>query len=134
VPAPDPVLTPRGLPNLIRKDDFMVSAENRDVSRRKALRKRRIARDIYRCWASLIENGGWEYYDNLHQYSKNKIHCSCPYCNAKTRNKGSRRQMSGNYQQSVHYKASDLRKVLGMDEDLREEGYYAPRHKRNRFS
>ena len=60
----------------------MVSDKNWDVSRRKALRKRRIARDIYRCWASLIENGGWEYYDNLHQYSKNKIHCSCPYCNA----------------------------------------------------
>lgn len=23
---------------------------------------------------------GHEYYDNLHQYSKNKIHCSCPMC------------------------------------------------------
>ena len=23
---------------------------------------------------------GWDYYDNLHQYSKNKIHCSCPLC------------------------------------------------------
>ena len=23
---------------------------------------------------------GWDYYDNLHQYSKHKIHCSCPLC------------------------------------------------------
>lgn len=52
----------------------MISAHNRDVSRRKALRKRRIAREI--C--------GWEMYDNLHQYSKNKIHCSCPLCAGKT--------------------------------------------------
>ena len=42
------------------------SAYNRDVSRRKALRKRRLSEEIY--------HGGKEhpYYDNLHQYSKNK--------------------------------------------------------------
>lgn len=28
------------------------------------------------------------FYDNLHQYSKNKIHCTCPLCSAKTRNIG----------------------------------------------
>ena len=30
---------------------------------------------------------GWPYdwYDNLHQYSKNKIHCSCPLCAMKRR-------------------------------------------------
>ena len=27
------------------------------------------------------------FYKNLHQYSKNKIHCSCPICSAKTNNK-----------------------------------------------
>ena len=45
-------------------------AYNRDVSKRKALRKRRITQEVY--W------GGKDhpYYDNLHQYSKNKIHCS----------------------------------------------------------
>ena len=31
-------------------------------------------------------------YDNLNQYSKNKNHCSCPMCSAKTRNKGHRRK------------------------------------------
>ena len=31
--------------------------------------------------------GKYGMYDNLHQYSKNKIHCSCPICSAKTNNK-----------------------------------------------
>ena len=46
-------------------------AYNRDVSKRKALRKRQIIRNIY-CWSD-----NPDYYDSLHQYSKNKIHCSC---------------------------------------------------------
>ena len=56
-------------------------AQRRRNSIRKALRKRRIVRS----W-------GWdvEYYDNLHQYSKNKIHCSCPLCAAKTNPKRKR--------------------------------------------
>ena len=45
-------------------------AYNRDISKRKALRKRQIARNVNR-WANS------DYYDSLHQYSKNKIHCSC---------------------------------------------------------
>lgn len=71
-------------------------AENRYNSYIKALRKQRIARDIY--------FGDVDYYDNLHQYSKNKIHCSCPLCSAKTNNK----QLIG---KTVNYKISDLRKI-----------------------
>lgn len=112
----------------------MISARNRDVSRRKALRKRRIARQLYHCWGAWLRDNGWEYYDNLHQYSKNKIHCSCPYCSSKTRNKGSRRYKSGNYNRALHYTAADIRKVQKMDEDLREEGFYAPQHKRDKYS
>ena len=110
----------------------MIGSYNRDVSIRKARRKRRIAREIY----GWFEENEWEYYDNLHQYSKNKIHCSCPYCNSKTRNKGSRRYKNptGNYQRSIHYKAADLRKVVEMDEDLREHGFHAPKHQRDRYS
>ena len=52
-------------------------AERRHNDWRKARRKRRIIRAY-----------GWDYYDNLHQYSKNKIHCSCPMCSEKTNNKG----------------------------------------------
>ena len=84
-------------------------AYNRDVSKRKALRKRRIAEDVY--------YGGKEhpYYDNLHQYSKNKIHCSCPACSSKTRNKG--RRGRNNYLRSLNYKISELKRQISMDED-----------------
>jgi len=44
----------------------------------KAMHKRSIVRNVYR-WPE-----GW--YDNLHQYSKNKVHCSCPMCGCKTHN------------------------------------------------
>lgn len=54
---------------------YRTSAERRHNDVTKALRKREICRKNY----------GFEYYDNLHQYSKNKIHCSCPMCTAKTR-------------------------------------------------
>ena len=47
-------------------------AEKRHNDWRKAIRKRKIVEEVYQ-WSE-----GW--YDNLHQYSKNKIHCSCPLC------------------------------------------------------
>ena len=94
----------------------MISARNRDLSRRKALRKRRIARDIY----SYHEHT-FEYYDNLHQYSKNKIHCSCPSCSAKTRNKGKRGQTAHGWNPSKNYKHSDLRKLTRLDYEDGEE-------------
>ena len=94
----------------------MIGAYNRDVSIRKALRKRRLAREIYHTWGK----SEWEYYDNLHQFSKNKIHCSCPMCSTKTRNKGHRRYKSGNYNRNLNYKASELRRLLAMDEEEME--------------
>ena len=89
----------------------MISARNRDLSRRKALRKRRIAREI--C--------DWEMYDNLHQYSKNKIHCSCPSCSAKTRNKGKRGQTAHGWNPSKNFKHSDLRKLTRLEYEDGEE-------------
>ena len=90
------------------------SAYNRDVSRRKALRKRRIAEEVY--------YGGKEhpYYDNLHQYSKNKVHCSCPSCQTKTRNKGHRRYRKGGYHRAINYKRRDLIRMIDMDQDIAE--------------
>ncbi len=49
-------------------------AERRYNDFKKAIRKREICRKVY----------NWEWYGNLHQYSKNKIHCSCPMCREKT--------------------------------------------------
>lgn len=50
-------------------------AYNRDISDRKARRKKRIS-DVW------LKEHPW--YNNLHQYSKNKIHCSCGFCSCKT--------------------------------------------------
>ena len=47
--------------------------QTRENTWKHALRKRRIAREVLK----------WDYYNNLHQYSKNKIHCSCPLCRGK---------------------------------------------------
>ena len=88
-------------------------AYNREITRRKALNHRRLARKIY----PYDEN---DYYDNLHQYSKNKIHCSCPMCSAKTRNKRKRRGNGYGFAPSINYKISDQRKVDTMEEDLKE--------------
>ena len=50
-------------------DAMRTHAEKRHNDWKKAIRKKKI-----------INAYGWDYYDNLHQYSKNKIHCSCPLC------------------------------------------------------
>ena len=93
----------------------MMGAYNRDVSRRKALRKRRISRYDY--YYRVEEKN---YYDNLHQYSKNKIHCSCPACQTKTRNKGHRRYRKGGYHRAINYKRQDLVRMIEMDQDIEE--------------
>ena len=88
-------------------------AYNRDVSKRKALRKRRITQEVY--W------GGKDhpYYDNLHQFSKNKIHCSCPMCSVKSKNKGKRRGKAWNYL-TYNWKIADRRRFERMDADRAE--------------
>lgn len=69
----------------------------------KALRKRSITQHY---WSSKSH----PYYPNLHQFSKNKIHCSCPMCSSKTNNRW-------NYGPRHNYKISDLRRKLSMDQD-----------------
>ena len=90
----------------------MVGKYNRDISNRKALRKKRIS-DQYSYYS---HHNGEHYYDNLHQYSKNKIHCSCHCCSTKTRNKGHRQR--GNYHRSINYKKSDLTQMMSMDDKM----------------
>lgn len=93
-------------------------AYNRDVSKRKALRKRRITEEVYYYGKSA------PYYDNLHQYSKNKVHCSCYLCSSKTRNKGKRRHLRGNYCPSYNYSISDRRKIESLDDSKREAFFF----------
>ena len=87
-------------------------AERRHNDKKKALRKRYITRNAYYSYSIDMQ----DYYDNLHQYSKNKIHCSCPICSAKTRNKGHRRKRK-NYAPAINYRRMDLRRQQAMTAD-----------------
>ena len=74
--------------------------EKRKIDFTHALRKKNKAETI-----GLNKN--CPYYDNLHQYSKNKIHCSCPICSGKTSKNG--------------YTNTDKKKLLNLEEQLNEE-------------
>lgn len=68
----------------------------------KALRKQRICREVY----------GSDFYDNLHQYQKNKIHCSCPAC------KGENESFGKN--SPANQTLSNQKKIASMKEELDE--------------
>lgn len=74
--------------------------EKRKIDFIHALRKKKKTEIIDR-------NNDCPYYDNLHQYSKNKIHCSCPDCSVKTSKNG--------------YTNTDKKKLLNLEEQLNEE-------------
>ena len=74
---------------------------------KKAIRKHRIVLK----WG---ENG---WYDNLHQYSKNKIHCSCPMCACKTR--GITVRKSGG--PGENWPLRDSRRIQEMKDQEKEE-------------
>lgn len=81
----------------------MINTHDRGLRRKNdyvhALRKQRKSRD-----SMLFDSNPW--YDNLHQYSKNKIHCSCDMCN--------RRKSSTDAGNNCvkHYSFTDQKKIL----------------------
>jgi hypothetical protein len=86
------------------------TAERRHKDIVKAIRKKKLSKIIY---------GEYELYKNLHQYSKNKIHCSCPLCAAKTNSRyfqGSHRLGKKNWD------IKDLKKLEALI--YSEEEYY----------
>ena len=86
------------------------AAEKRHNDWRKAIRKRNIVHEIYG-WPE-----GW--YDNLHQYSKNKIHCSCPLCRAKT----SKRRMKVSYGPGgKNWSISDEKRIEEMNDQILDD-------------
>lgn len=93
-----------------RKKDFSKAKRKRDID----------FHDIY-WWNYKKSNNSLDFsseigiYHNLHQYSKNKIHCSCAMCSAKTRNKGKRRNLPKNYAPSINYTIKDQRRKDEMD-------------------
>ena len=86
-------------------------AEKRHNDWSKAIRKRKIAHEVY---PKDKNNNPTEFYDNLHQYSKNKIHCSCPMCSAKTNNRGRKVWGSGGRNWSI----PDERRIEEMEDQI----------------
>lgn len=89
------------------------TAEKRHNDWKKAIRKRRIDRETQGDW-------GKDWYDNLHQYSKNKIRCGCGLCSRynKTNNKGHRRYISKNYAPSKNWSPNDQRRLDEMEDQI----------------
>lgn len=92
----------------------MNRAERRKKDFAKAIRKQKLAEQLY-------NNSSWgheeefHWYDNLHQYSKNKIHCSCYMCSCKSKNKGKRRYLPGNYFPSYNPSIRDKKQIDRMN-------------------
>lgn len=86
------------------------TAEKRHNDYKKAIRKQRIDREL-----DGTKSNHRDWYDNLHQYSKNKIHCSCPICSCKTNNKGKK----GNWEHTPNWSMQDKRNLdkLNYQED-----------------
>jgi hypothetical protein len=83
-------------------------AERRHNDWHKAIRKQ----ELYRCFMSCYTNNNL--YDNLHQYSKNKIHISDAHGGKKTNNRG-RKKYYG--QGCKLWKASDLKKIARLKDE-----------------
>ena len=100
--------------NQVNTKDGRTRAYRRSVNVTKALRKCRINKDI--SYALTWGNGVTVkhlMYSNLHQYSKNKIHCSCPLCSSKTKAKKNGRYVCVG--QAVRYSRRDARNLEDMD-------------------
>lgn len=67
------------IPDHLEKDKSRFNRRKQDY--KKAKRKEQITREVYHS-KPLDDEEGWHWYNNLHQFSKNKIHCSCPMCSA----------------------------------------------------
>lgn len=92
------------------KNEEKTRAERRHTDFRKAIRKKKITKT----W-----NDGHDYYSNLHQYSKNKIHCSCPMCSIKTNNKN--RSGARGWEKSKNWSTKDKKRIEDMKEQENEE-------------
>lgn len=100
-----------------RKKDFSKAQRKKDIDLATTYYHYKEINNIFCPWQYCVQYG---LYDNLHQYSKNKIHCSCAYCSSKTRNKGHKRYLPKNYSPSINYNRHDKRKYDSMIEEEKE--------------
>ena len=107
----------------MKNENTRSRAERRKLNAKHAMRKRNKDRALR---SHQVDFEDW--YDNLHEYSKGKIHCSCPACsgvsktNSKKVNKGGAKpqiRFSGfgttNHRKGKNYKPSEIRKIEAMD-------------------
>jgi hypothetical protein len=88
-----------------------IPEENIEKSRARAVRRKK---DFTK---AIRKKKMWpEYYKDLHQYSKNKIHCSCPLCATKTRGKITTKQGAGE-----NWSIKDKKRIEEMKEQEKEE-------------
>lgn len=74
---------------------------------KKSVRKKKLDKDIRGTYANWTPRP-------LHQYSKNKIHCSCPLCRAKTNKRAN--GLYGTYsRKGKNWKHSDLKKIESIE-------------------
>lgn len=78
-------------------------AERRHNDWKKIHKKANIIKHVFVDGEEWFE-GFWEH--QQHRLSKEKVHCSCPICSAKTKDRG--------------YKASDLRKLEALQSSVNE--------------
>ena len=100
-----------------RKKDFSKAKRKKNIDLATTYYNYKEINNIFCPWQKFTQYG---LYDNLHQYSKNKIHCSCAYCSSKTRNKGHKRYLPKNYSPSINYSRHDKRKYDSMIEEEKE--------------
>lgn len=80
-----------------------ITSKTRAIRRKNSVHKARRKQKI----SQLIHHDSHIHYDNLHQYSKNKIHCSCQYCSFNHKKKG-----------YVNLPISDMRNIERMNYDM----------------
>ncbi len=80
------------------RDSSYENQRKRKLNFTKAVRKQSISRRVYRM----------DWYKNLHEYSKNKVHCSCGMCRFKNAWEPDRKPIA------------DVRKIESMESELRE--------------
>lgn len=95
---------PENFENYLEKDKSL--ARRRRLNITKALRKRKITRH-YGTY------NGKDWYNNLHQFSKNKIHCSCACCSFNNRRK---RRMGFPKIRPMQ----DIKRILDMEQQIKE--------------
>lgn len=85
----------------------------RDQDYRHAIRRRNLDRAL-----SSYLFGDW--YNNLHQYSKNKIHCSCGLCSCKTNGSRARRHGVKTMEPAENWSMKDKKRIDEMEEQVEE--------------